>query len=166
MANLTFRVSKYLAASNVPENFRFALRFALSTSLVGRGHSSQLCRCVDIQSNRPVRFSSTATEIRTANQHSEEPRLAKNDFHKRTEEDHARLITAKLKRLSGSDQRRFFDAVCQMGRANRFHFNTMISRQNHPDDGVALLNRMEGMSIVPDVVTYTSIIDLEVIASL
>jgi hypothetical protein len=81
---------------------------------------------------------------------------------RRTEEDEAKLITAKLKRLQGLEKDRFFDAVCQMGRANPFHFNTMISSKTNPGDGADLLQRMQRMTIAPDVVTYTSLIDMEV----
>ncbi len=84
------------------------------------------------------------------------------DYRRRTEEDEAKLITAKLKRLQGLEKDRFFDAVCQMGRANPFHFNTMISSKTNPGDGADLLKKMDRMTIAPDVVTYTSLIDMEV----
>ena len=85
-------------------------------------------------------------------------------FRKLTEEDHAKLITAKLKRLSGLEKIQFFEAVCKMGRANSFHFNIMISSKSDPKDGDILVERMEKMKILPDLITFTSLIDLEVVS--
>ena len=83
-------------------------------------------------------------------------------YHQMTDDDHAKIITAKLKRLQDPEKTRFFDAVCLMGRANSFHFNIMIASKSDPREGDELINKMEKMQLHPCVVTYTAMIDLEV----
>ena len=78
------------------------------------------------------------------------------------DESEAKLITAKLRALYGKEKEVFFDAVCKSGKANTFHFNNMIATRTSPADGEALLQRMELLGVPKDVVTYTSLIALEV----
>ncbi len=123
-----------------------------------------LAQTSDSQFLKPMSNASTSkVEFPKSDQQQNSPTtILRKKYRTRTDQDEAKLITAKIKRLEGQEKDRFFDAVCQMGRANPFHFNTMIASKTHPRDGANLLKRMERMTIAPDVVTYTSLIDMEV----
>ena len=87
---------------------------------------------------------------------------SRNHSYTRSDEENAKIITAKLKMLRGPAKERFFESVCMAGRANIYHFNTMIASKTVPQDADVLLKKMESMHIVPGVHTFVSLIDIEV----
>jgi len=76
-------------------------------------------------------------------------------------EGQARKDMAHLRRLSGEQKLNFFTILCNRRVANAFHYNAMLSALSDSAKGRTLLLQMIEAKITPDVVTYTSLITLE-----
>ena len=68
---------------------------------------------------------------------------------------------AHLRRLRGEDKAAYFRGLQRDGVANAWHYNAMISATVDPDRARTLLAEMRSAGVKPDVVTFTSLITLE-----
>jgi pentatricopeptide repeat protein len=80
---------------------------------------------------------------------------------RKEDEDLARKAMAHLRRLRGEDKAAFFRGLQRDGVANAWHYNAMISATVDPDRARTLLAEMRSAGVKPDVVTFTSLITLE-----
>ena len=73
----------------------------------------------------------------------------------------ARQIMMTLRSLRGEPKRAYFETVVMQNKANVFHCNAMLASCTSPQQARDLMARMRSLGIAPDVVTYTSLMQLE-----
>ncbi len=73
----------------------------------------------------------------------------------------ARQIMMTLRSLRGEQKRAYFETVVMQNKANVFHCNAMLASCASPQQARDLMARMRSLGIAPDVVSYTSLMQLE-----
>lgn len=73
----------------------------------------------------------------------------------------ARQIMMTLRSLRGEQKRAYFETVVMQNKANVFHCNAMLASCASPQQARDLMARMRSLGIAPDVVSYTSLVQLE-----
>jgi len=73
----------------------------------------------------------------------------------------ARQIMMTLRSLRGEEKWAYFETVVRQNKANVFHCNAMLASCASPQQARDFMARMRSLGIAPDVVSYTSLMQLE-----
>ena len=74
----------------------------------------------------------------------------------------AYAIMRTLRSLKGEHKTAYFDSIAKQNKANIFHCNAMLAGCATPQRARDFLLRMRDLGIAPDVVSYTTIMQLEI----
>jgi len=77
-------------------------------------------------------------------------------------EREARTIMKTLQSLRGAKRAAYFDSIAEQNKANIFHCNAMLGSCETPQQARKFLERMRGLGIMPDVVSYTAMMQIEI----
>ena len=72
------------------------------------------------------------------------------------------MIMKRLLSLRGAQRASFFDSIVEQNKANIFHCNAMLGSCATPQDARRFLERMYRLGVVPDVVSYTTMMQVEI----